>query len=573
MSVIKFISFTLLALLVLGAFYLMALMGPGRVEEVVENYVDPTIEGEQLLKESEKYEKEFERLAAVNALSDEAIDYLNKAIICQERYIDKAKTMNRAPAERLMMLRTRLHNVESAPLAESVASLEKKAAAAEEAGQYDTAIDLYRHAYDLQSKINTDYPLSKYKDISRRVSFDRQIKMLESRPLYLKSVDFENKARQALEKNDLIGAKNMFEKTIETISQLHANHPSSVYTDFARLMRLESELSSLQSGGLAEKIAESLEKAKNAESKGDYLAASEAYSDAVENQKNLNKLYPKSRHVSEENAREFERKKIEAYSWKFAKEIKDQDAALLNSLRSGNLEGVSETSSNLLRKAEHFMQNFPQSRILDDEILMRMRYINFMSGNIAKIRSLIFSNLGEIEGERNLKMLRTEVTQELYSLVMQENPSRFVDDKKRPVDSVTLEDVNRFCNRLSWLIGRDVQLPDKKIYRKAVGSLRYADIGEISWNNMNSGGTTHPAASKKPNDRGFYDLLGNVAEYLRPDSSADFGFVEIIGGGAQTSSDSLLDVPVSKFDPKQRNRMVGFRIVVDFSEGSGRGDK
>ena len=69
---------------------------------------------------------------------------------------------------------------------------------------------------------------------------------------------------------------------------------------------------------------------------------------------------------------------------------------------------------------------------------------------------------------------------------MQENPSRFTNDKNRPVDSVTLEDANRFCSRVSWLLGYDAKLPTEKMYRTAIGSLRYADINEISWNNMNS---------------------------------------------------------------------------------------
>ena len=90
--------------------------------------------------------------------------------------------------------------------------------------------------------------------------------------------------------------------------------------------------------------------------------------------------------------------------------------------------------------------------------------------------------------------------------------------------------------------------------------LRYADIGEISWNYFNSSGTTHPIATKKPNDRGFYDLLGNVAEYLAQPSDADSA--RVIGGNAQTAPDAIKDIPVSDFDPKQRNRMVGFRIVV-----------
>lgn len=565
MSVLKYIWFLLLAALVLGGFYIMALLGPSAAVDYTESYIDPTLEGDQLLKESEKYEKQFEQASVASTMSEEVVGLLRKSIELQERYIDKAKTLGREPADRLMSLRTRLHNIESAPIAETIESLEKNAAKAEEDGKFEDSIKLYRQAYDLQSKINTDYPLSKYKNIGKRVEFDRQVKMLEARPLYEKTVELEKAAQAALAKKDLLAAKGLFEKTIEAISQLHAEHPASVYTDFARLMRLESELASLRSGGLAEKIAAFQKAAKEAEAKKDFLSASEAYSDAAENQRTLNRLYPKSRYVSEEKVREFELKKIETYSWKFAKEIREQDAALLVSLRSGDIGAVAETSANLLRKTEHFMQNFPQSPLIGDEILMRMRYVNFMSHDIGKIRQAVIPMLGSLDGFPNVKMLRTEITQELYSLVMQENPSRFTNDKNRPVDSVTLEDANRFCSRVSWLLGYDVKLPTEKMYRTAIGSLRYADINEISWNNMNSEGKTHPVATRKSNDRGYYDLLGNVSEYVRPNVSLP-DFVYIIGGGAQTSADAIGDVPMAKFDPKQRNRMVGFRIVVEYTD-------
>ena len=72
-------------------------------------------------------------------------------------------------------------------------------------------------------------------------------------------------------------------------------------------------------------------------------------------------------------------------------------------------------------------------------------------------------------------------------------------------------------------------------------------------------------ATKKPNDRGFYDLLGNVGEYVISDDEDAVSGYKIIGGGAQTQTDSMLDLSEFSMDEKQRNRMVGFRIVVSKS--------
>ena len=562
MNILKAFFFTLLAALVLGGFYFLTLLGPGKVEEVKFKDIDLVGESERLLKESERLELEFEQAATANALSQQAIEKLRDAIVLQEQYIDRALTTGRAPAERLMKLQTRLQNVESAPINEAINDIEKRAVQAEDKNEIDLARDLFKEAYDLQSKINAEYPLSKYNNIGRRVTFDRKVKMLEAQPAYMKSVELEKAAIKAKEAGDMLKAKELYEKTLDAISNLHASFPSSVYTDFSRLMQIEAELQSLKSGGLAEKIDNLLKTAEQAEAKGEYLTASEAYSDAAECQRNINKLYPKSKLVSEEKARAYELKKIETYSWKFAQEIKVQNESLMKYLQTGDITPIPEITANLIRKAEHFVKNFPQSKLLSDDILMRLRYIDFMVKDISKIQKMIYGSLNKIEGLQNRKMLKTEVSQELYALVMQENPSRYADNKLRPVDSITLEDAIRFCQRVSWLMGRKVDLPTLQDYRMVIGSLRYVDLNEISWNNMNSGGMTQPVATKKPNDKGYFDLLGNVAEFVNPDSPTA-EIVKIIGGGAQTSVDAMTEIPLKNFDPKQRNRMVGFRIVVE----------
>ena len=86
------------------------------------------------------------------------------------------------------------------------------------------------------------------------------------------------------------------------------------------------------------------------------------------------------------------------------------------------------------------------------------------------------------------------------------------------------------------------------------------DIDAISWNASNSGGSVHKVATKKANDKGFFDLLGNVEEFVSGETSD--GSVTVMGGDAQTSVDSISSLPSSKTDMNRRNRMLGFRIIV-----------
>ena len=147
----------------------MTLLGPGKIEEVKFNDIDPVAESEKLLKESERLELEFEQASVVNALSEKAVGKLRDAILLQERYIDRALTTGRAPAERLMKLQTKLQNVESKPISETVDDIAKRAQQAEDRQDISTARELFKEAYDLQSKINAEYPLSKYNNIQKRV--------------------------------------------------------------------------------------------------------------------------------------------------------------------------------------------------------------------------------------------------------------------------------------------------------------------------------------------------------------------------------------------------------------------
>ena len=143
---------------------------------------------------------------------------------------------------------------------------------------------------------------------------------------------------------------------------------------------------------------------------------------------------------------------------------------------------------------------------------------------------------------------------------MKENPSRYLDDDN-PIDSVSYDDVERFCSRLSWLLASKVSVPSEEDFTSAIGSLRYANINDISWNNSNSNSHTHKIATKKMNDKGFYDLIGNVEEFVISKDLNDS--IMVMGGSAQTTTDAILDLAKKKVDFKTRNRILGFRIVVE----------
>ena len=117
---------------------------------------------------------------------------------------------------------------------------------------------------------------------------------------------------------------------------------------------------------------------------------------------------------------------------------------------------------------------------------------------------------------------KTEVTQELWEAVMGSNPSFFSGNKNRPVENVSWDDCQVFINKLNRLTGKRFRLPTEAEWEYAARGgkkskgYKYSGsntIDDVAWYDTNSAGTTHPVASKAPNELGLYDMSGSVWEW------------------------------------------------------------
>ena len=560
MKLVKTLLVILAAAAVIGFFYFLTLMSPGKSVKAPSEYIDPSVESSQLLKESEELEAEFEKSASVGIVSAAEVDKLRKAIRLQEIYIEKARatSSDRAPMNRLTRLRARLHNVEAEPLSRLVADFEKNARTAEESGDSDAADRFYRQAYDIQDKINRNYWLSDFKSVTKVVEIDKAIKNLQVRPMYEESLAAEKRAKEAVSKSDWKAAVAEYEKAMQISRDISLKFPTSGYNDYMRIQRMRGELDSLKSSDLKVEIEKLLGEAGELQKKGEFAAASDKYAMAAVRQKDINELFPRSIHASEEKLSEYSNLSTEAKSRIYAAEISALDKEFTEAVRASDISKASDLSANLVARVEQFRKDFPRNSDITSEDLIRVRYLNFTIRHIAEIQKLVKSDLLAV-GSGGKKMLKTEVTQKLYSLVMQENPSRNQSSEDNPVESATYQEAMTFCQRLGWILGMRVSLPAESEFVEAVGNLRYADIDAISWNASNSGGSIHPVAAKKANDKGFFDLLGNVGEFVLGEEE---GGATVLGGSSQTSADAISSLPRAKADANQRNRMTGFRITV-----------
>ena len=180
-----------------------------------------------------------------------------------------------------------------------------------------------------------------------------------------------------------------------------------------------------------------------------------------------------------------------------------------------------------------------------------------------------------------------EVTQELWEVVMGNNPSNFKCVNK-PVETISWEDCQEFIQRLNVLTGRNFRLPTEAEWEYAArGGKRSQgykypggnNIGTIAWYGHysgfgNSGGTTHCVGVKQANELGVYDMGGNVCEWcsdwygtypstlqenpLGPETGSD----RVLRGGSWNSHAQYCRVTSRERNtPNSRSNNIGFRLA------------
>lgn len=213
---------------------------------------------------------------------------------------------------------------------------------------------------------------------------------------------------------------------------------------------------------------------------------------------------------------------------------------------------------------------------------------------------------------KNLKVLKTEVTQAMYESVMGENPSVFKGENL-PVENVSLYDAVYFCNKLSIAAGytpvysvrektdpatwgytpnkgqtlsksidenrkaNGYRLPTfdewaaaaqggGKVYIEGTDFAGSEDIDEVAWYRENSGEKTHEVEQKKPNGYGLYDMSGNVSEWLSDNlSTIVYSGTSCTAGGNWSSDPSDCETIrfSSVYEDHRRDYCseYGFRVV------------
>ena len=119
----------------------------------------------------------------------------------------------------------------------------------------------------------------------------------------------------------------------------------------------------------------------------------------------------------------------------------------------------------------------------------------------------------------------TEVTQELWTAVMNNNPSYSSHiGSQKPVNKVSWNDCQEFIRRLNSLTGEQFRLPTEAEWEYAARggnkSRHFTYSGsdnadDVAWYKGNSDEQLQEVKKKKPNELGIYDMSGNAMEWCQ----------------------------------------------------------
>lgn len=191
----------------------------------------------------------------------------------------------------------------------------------------------------------------------------------------------------------------------------------------------------------------------------------------------------------------------------------------------------------------------------------------------------------ELRTVQSFFMLKTPVTNELYAYVTDRDYD--VQMKDFPVVNVSWTDAVKFCNNLSEKldlekcyilnpVSEKILLDESKngfmlptdaqwqyACRGNTKGYRYSNLEEIGWFDENSENRLHEVKTKKENEFGLFDMIGNVWEWCFDLYDEErYGNYRIFRGGSFASEERACGATSRrKSFPEFRIDDLGFRIA------------
>ncbi len=187
----------------------------------------------------------------------------------------------------------------------------------------------------------------------------------------------------------------------------------------------------------------------------------------------------------------------------------------------------------------------------------------------------------------NFFISETTITEKQYLSVVGKNPGNFLGDNY-PVSNVTWEDAIRFCEKLSLISGKIIDLPSEAEWEyscraKKLNAYSFGDTFDSNKVNCDSrsaggcfAGKPMPVKSYASNGFGLFEMHGNIFEWCKDNYSRRFYKIEskgnpvcldgskkvVRGGSFECEPKDCRSASRSSFAKTYKASNVGFRVVI-----------
>lgn len=219
---------------------------------------------------------------------------------------------------------------------------------------------------------------------------------------------------------------------------------------------------------------------------------------------------------------------------------------------------------NVWKASEGFTRIFPDSIYKAGEsgfitIPTSTAHNGWQNNVIFKVKDVEFTMIPVEYSGGNFLMAQTETTEALYEAVMNDGKV-----SQLPKGGISYSGWETFISNLNSQLSLTFKIPSDSQWEYAAkgGSksqnFTYSgsnNIDEVAWYEANSNNTTHEVATKQPNELGFYDMSGNIAEFT--DKSHYYYY-----GGAYDDSSSSCKINSHSYGTSASQSSVGLRIAM-----------
>jgi hypothetical protein len=512
----------------------------------------------ELVEISKKKEEAFEEIklnkAEIN-LTD--LGLLDDAVKALEQY-NEVEPTDQVQAQRLEGMHRRQHAIHAERL-RAIAKQAEATAQGETSAESGEALRELGKALEAEKEIDQKWYFSGLVDKGKIIQLETRMRRIVALPIWQKTRALEVQAERFFKEKKLNEAEDCLKESMRLEVEFNEKYRDVLNTEFNRQEKLNGRLETIRSYPL-QLIIENIEKEASAsEGLNDWKKAASQWEEAARQVGIIINQYPASAFADRKYVTDLVKRRNCARARPEIETIQKEMMSMRQMLQRLQINPAITKARTLQARMNSIEMSNPGALPVDSPMAQEADYLSTHEGTLQVLLPALDRLMLPIPGSSSCRMLKHEVAQSFYSLVVGKNPSAVVRGTS-PVESVTYEDAMQFCKQLSWITGKTARLPRLAEVMAAAGDLSNVPTRGQAWTfDSTDGLTVMEVAMSRPAATGFYDIIGNVEEWA--ESEAGTSVATVVGGNVNWVPTTGL--PQRQAQKKERSRTLGFRFVIE----------